>query len=169
MRRFFNRTRPPAYLDPATPCATGLRVMIEPENTKAGPEFLLVLLDESERLSAPLREWLETGIANWLKGTSLDDALGLSCQPGQRRPATKIRVALRDCELRRAWDLLDAPTGWKKSLRLAECVSRLEPVYRGYKSGRPPASEINQRLCAARDWCRLPTAANRIHEICSMS
>jgi len=137
--------------------------------TKAGPEFLLVLLDESERLSEPLREWLEAGISCWLKGESLDVALGLATQPGQRRPATRIRTALRDCELRRAWDLVDATSPWKRSLRLAEYVARLDPVYRGHQSGRRPASEINQRLCAARDWYRLPAAASRVHEICSMS
>lgn len=136
---------------------------------KAGPERLLWLLDESDRLSAPLREWLEAGISCWLDGASLDVALGLSCHPGQRKPATRIRVALRDCELRRAWDLVDATSPWKRSLALSERIERLEPVYRGHQSGRRPASEINQKLCAARDWYRLPAAANRIHEICSMS
>ncbi len=135
----------------------------------AGPERLLALLDEAEKLSPPLREWIERGISDWLSGASMDSALGLSSLPGQRRPSTKLRVALRDCELRRAWDLLDAPTGWQKSLRLAECVSRLEPVYRGYKSGRLPASAVHQKLCAARDWYRLPAGSSRIHEICTAS
>ncbi len=141
----------------------------EPENAKAGAARLLMLFDESERLSAPLREWIERGISDWLSGESLDAALGLASRPGQRKPANRIRTALRDCELRRAWDLVDAPTGWKKSLRLAECISRLEPVYRGYKSGRLPASAVNQKLCAARDWYRLPTGSSRIHEICTAS
>lgn len=144
-------------------------MMQEQENAKAGPEQLLMLLDESERLSAPTREWLEAGISCWLKGKSLDVALGLASRPGQRKPATRIRVALRDCELRRAWDLVDATSPWQRSLRLAECIKRLDPVYRGHRAGRPPASAVNQKLCAARDWYRLPTAANRIHEICSMS
>ncbi len=135
--------------------------------SKANLERLILLMDETSRLSPPIREWLEAAISDWLKGASMDAALGLSTQPGQRRPATKIRTALRDSELRRAWDLVDAPTGWKKSLRLAECISRIEPAYRGYKSGRRPASAVNQKLCAARDWYRLPSAPSRIHQICS--
>jgi hypothetical protein len=141
--------------------------MQEPENAKAGPERLLWLLDEAARLSEPLRSWLESGIACWLSGESLDSALGLAAQPGQRKPSTRIRVALRDCELRRAWDLVDATSGWQRSLRLAEYVRRIDPVYRGHQSGRPPASAVNQKLCAARDWYRLPSAPSRIHQICS--
>jgi hypothetical protein len=135
----------------------------------AGPERLLALMDEASRLSPPIRAWIEAAITAWLKGASMDSALGLAAQPGQRKPATRIRVALRDCELRRAWDLVDATSGWQRSLRLAECIKRLDPVYRGHQSGRPPASEINRRLCAARDWYRLPTAASRVHEICSIT
>lgn len=134
---------------------------------KAGPERLLWLLDESDRLSAPLRSWIEDGVACWLKGESLDVALGLASRPGQRKPATRIRVALRDCELRRAWDLVGEQSPWKRSVALAERIERLEPVYRGHQSGRRPASAVNQKLCAARDWHSLPSAPSRIHQICS--
>ncbi len=137
--------------------------------SKANLGRLIILMDEASRLSPPIREWLEAAISDWIKGKSMDSALGLSSLPGQRRPATRLRVAMRDSELRRAWELVDATSPWQRSLRLAECIKRLDPVYRGHQSGRPPASEINRRLCAARDWYRLPEAANRIHEICSMS
>lgn len=133
----------------------------------AGPERLLMLLGESERLSPPIREWIEGGITCWLKGESLDDALGLKPGQGQRKPATRLRVAMRDSELRRAWELVDATSPWKRSVALAERIERLEPVYRGYKSGRLPASAVHQKLCAARDWYSLPSAPSRIHEICS--
>ena len=137
--------------------------------SKANLEQLMMLLDEAHKLSSPIREWIERGISDWLSGKSMDAALGLSSLPGQRRPATRLRVAMRDSELRRAWELVDATSPWKRSVALAERIERLEPVYRGHKSGRRPASEINQRLCAARDWYRLPAAASRVHEICSIS
>ncbi len=137
---------------------------------EGGPARLLMqLLGESEKLSPPIREWIEEGITAWLAGQSMDSALGLAAQPGQRKPATRLRVAMRDCELRRAWGLVDATSPWKRSVALAERIERLQPVYRGHQSGRPPASEINRRLCAARDWYRLPTAASRVHEICSIT
>jgi len=137
--------------------------------SKANLARMLLLMDEASRLSPPIREWLEAAISDWIKGKSMDSALGLSSLPGQRRPATRLRVAMRDSELRRAWGLVDATSPWKRSVALAERIERLEPVYRGYKSGRPPTSAVNQRLCAARDWCRLPTAATRLHEICSIT
>ena len=135
----------------------------------ANLERLLRLLDESDRLSEPLRVWIEGGITAWLKGASMDSALGLSSLPGQRKPATRLRVAMRDTELRRAWELLDEQSPWKRSVALAERIERLEPVYRGYKSGRLPASAVHQKLCAARDWYRLPAGSSRIHEICTAS
>ncbi len=137
--------------------------------SKANLEQLMMLLDEAHKLSSPIREWLEAAISDWIKGKSMDSALGLASLPGQRRPATRLRVAMRDSELRRAWELVDATSPWKRSVALAERIERLEPVYRGHRSGRPPTSAVNQRLCAARDWCRLPTAATRLHEICSIA
>ncbi len=141
-----------------------------PVTLKQNPGSLLqLLMDEASRLSPPIREWLEAAISDWIKGKSMDSALGLSSLPGQRRPATRLRVAMRDSELRRAWGLVDATSPWKRSVALAERIERLEPVYRGYKSGRPPTSAVNQRLCAARDWYSLPTTATRLHEICSIA
>lgn len=135
--------------------------------SKANLERLILLMDETSRLSPPLRVWLEAAISDWIKGKSMDSALGLSSLPGQRKPATRLRVAMRDTELRRAWELLDEQSPWKRSLRLAEFIKRLDPVYRGHRAGRPPASAVNQKLCAARDWHSLPSAPSRIHQICS--
>ena len=140
----------------------------DPENAKAGPEFLLVLLDESERLSTPLREWIEAGIACWLDGASLDVALGLSCQPGQRKPATKIRTDQRNAALREAWSLCPG-TPWQRSRALAEHVGRLPTIQRRHQAGHPPASEVNRLLCLAADHGALPEKPNQIHLICADS
>jgi hypothetical protein len=136
--------------------------------TKAGPERLLWLLDEADRLSEPLREWLEAGISCWLKGASLDDALGLSCQPGQRKPANRIRTDQRNAALREAWSLC-AGTPWQRSRALSELIGRLPTIQRRHQAGHLPTSEVNRLLCIAADHGALPEKPNQIHLICADS
>ncbi len=134
----------------------------------AGPERLLMLLDESERLSAPLREWLEAGISCWLKGESLDDALGLKPGPGQRKPANRIRTDQRNAALRGAWSLCPG-TPWQRSRALAELIGRLPTIQRRHQAGHPPTSTVNRLLCQAADHGALPERPNQIHAICADS
>ncbi len=134
----------------------------------AGPERLLALLDEAEKLSPPLREWIEAGITCWLKGESLDDALGLKPGQGQRKPANRIRTDQRNAALREAWSLCPG-SPWQRSRALAELIGRLPTIRRRYRAGHPPASEVNRLLCLAADHGALPEKPNRIHAICADS
>lgn len=134
----------------------------------AGPERLLALLDEAEKLSPPIREWIEEGITAWLAGQSMDSALGLAAQPGQRKPATKIRTDQRNAALRAAWELCPG-TPWQKSRALAELIGRLPTIQRRHQAGHPPASEANRLLCLAADHGALPERPNQIHAICADS
>lgn len=134
----------------------------------AGPERLLMLMDEAERLSPPIRAWLEAGISCWLKGTSLDDALGLKPGQGQRKPANRIRADQRNTALREAWSLCPG-SPWQRSRALAERIARLPTIHRRYRAGHPPASEVNRLLCLAADHGALPEKPNQIHLICADS
>jgi hypothetical protein len=134
----------------------------------AGPERLLMLLDEASRLSPSLQKWIEGGIAAWLKGESLDDALGLKPGQGQRKPANLIRTDQRNAALRAAWELCPG-SPWQRSRALAELIGRLPTIQRRHKAGHPPTSEVNRLLCQAADHGPLPEKPNQIHAICAYS
>lgn len=134
----------------------------------AGPERLLMLMDEAERLSPPLREWIEAGITCWLAGQSMDAALGLTTLPGQRKPASRIRTERRNEALREAWSLCPG-TPWQRSRALSELIGRLPTIHRRYRAGHQPASEVNRLLCIAADHGALPEKPNQIHLICADS
>lgn len=139
-----------------------------PPDLATATGLFVALVGESQKLSPPVRDWLSAAVKRWLSGETLDRALGLVGGPGERRPATKARIELRNASLRKAWRLAEGETPWKKTLALAETIARLDPVYRGHKSGRPPTSELNARLCDARDCYRLPGSLSQIHTICSL-
>ncbi len=134
----------------------------------AGPERLLMLLGESEKLSPQLQKWIEAGITCWLKGESLDDALGLKPGQGQRKPATRLRTDQRNAALREAWSLCPG-SPWQRSRALAELIGRLPTIHRRYRAGHPPASEVNRLLCIAADHGALPEKPNQLHAICADS
>lgn len=129
--------------------------------------FFQLVVEERGRLSPAIRDWLATAYDRWLCGQPLDRALGLTPPPGQRKPSTKIKEQQRNDALRAAWQLAPGPTPWKRSVFLAEAISRLGPIYRGHRSGRPPVSALNQHLCAARDHDDLPASPTMIHNICN--
>lgn len=129
--------------------------------------FFQLVVEERGRLSPAIRDWLGTAYDRWLAGQPLDRALDLTPQPGQRKPSTRMREQQRNAALRAAWQLAPGPTPWKRSVFLAEAIRRLDPVYRGYRSDRPPVSDLHRRLCIARDHGDLPTSPTMVHAICN--
>ena len=123
------------------------------------------LVEESDRLPADVAAWIGDAYDSWLSGTPVEVALNLKPRPGQRKPATLIRTECRNDALRQAWALCPG-TPWQRSRALAEAIGRLPTVYRSYRAGHPPASEVNQLLCSASDCGRLPERPNQIHSIC---
>ena len=123
------------------------------------------LVEESGRLSPDTAAWIGNAFDRWLSGEPVEAAMGLKPGPGQRKPATLIRTEYRNDALRKAWGSYPG-TPWQKSRALAEAIGRLSQVYRRYRAGHPPASEVNRLLCTAADYGRLPEKPNQIHVIC---
>lgn len=121
---------------------------------------------ESGRLSPDTAAWISTAFNRWLAGEPVEQALNLKPGPGQRKPATLVRIEHRNAVLREAWALCPG-TPWQRSRTLAEAIGRLPTVYRRYRAGHPPASEVNRLLCMAADHGRLPERPNQIHAICA--
>lgn len=128
-------------------------------------ELFRRLSEESDLLPADVAAWIGNAFDRWLSGEPVEAAMGLKPGPGQRKPATLIRTEYRNGALRQAWALCPG-TPWQKSRALAEAIGRLSQVYRRYRAGHPPASEVNRLLCTAADYGRLPEKPNQIHVIC---
>lgn len=125
------------------------------------------LAAEAARLPGPLAAWIGDGYARWLDGEDLESALSLKVQPGQRRAATRARMAKRDRHLRQAWALTAGATPWARARNLADAIGRLAVIHRRHRAGHPPATLQNAALCAARDCGPLPEDPKRLLAICA--
>lgn len=103
-------------------------------------------------------QWVSRGVAKYLRGEGLYEALGLDRSSLLRE---------RNAALRRAADLLDLGDGpWKTAGRLAAAIKRFEtrtlPLYR---RGQASPSPIDQALLDAfATGCRIPKTQRKLHD-----
>lgn len=116
-------------------------------------------------------DWLRSGFSTWL-GTGgalqLDRCLHL---PSSQK---KLARAQRDRHLREAWDSIDEPQPWRKSVALAAEIQKFEtriwPAWKSYPAPPQGASELRRLLfMAMRSGASMPSTVQQVNNICNPS
>lgn len=123
----------------------------------------------SGRIGNAEAEWLRQGFGVWLSNRGalpLDRCLRLPTSH------TKMAQAERDMHLRTAWELIDKPGPWLKSVELAAEILRFETQLwpRWRRDTQPPAGASALRTTlfwALRSGAKMPTSTQQVHNICS--
>lgn len=121
------------------------------------------------KVGEPELAWLQKGFSVWLDNRGaikLERCLRL---PGSSR---KLVSADRDRHLRLAWNLIDAPSPWLKSVGLSKEInafmSRVWPAWKRLSDPPQGCSELRGAIFKAmRSGARLPSTVQQVHNICA--
>jgi len=129
------------------------------------PALRLLLGDADEDVLAELR----AGIVRWAAQDGARDAQTLQTHIGLPATPCALRRLLRDDCLRRAADLIEAPTEWKRAVALAERCRLFElrrwPSWRGMAEAPLRADGVDRLLHQARQHGPVDLTARRIYEL----
>jgi hypothetical protein len=130
-------------------------------------ERALTTLQASKPLAPDCRRWLTIGLAAWLEGSPLEEALELNRTERNRR----LR-ARRNHHLRQAWQAVThEPIGpWERSGRLLAALDRFRSILWPSWRDRPDlpehASVLHTCLYQVCKAGRPPETRRRVHAIC---
>jgi len=117
--------------------------------------------------------WFSRGVERYLlRAGTLDECLQLNGGPGIRKALTDYLKNKRDYHLRKAWEALDTPGPWTRSVELSKAVKRFKgtawPRLCAVDELPESASDLRRHLWAAfKTGLPVPVSPSQLDDICS--